>query len=122
VRDEVANDAWQVGGTVMLTHGDVVSERAVRPQHNFDFGAGHLGALQVGARYHALTVDEDAFALGLASAGSSRTARAWTLGLNWYLTPNLKYVVNFERTTFDENDLVARHPENALALRAQVSF
>jgi len=121
-RSDVANDAWQIGGTLMLTRGDVASERGVRPQHNFDFGGGHLGALQVGARYHALTVDEDAIALGLASAGSSRQARAWTLGLNWYLTPNLKYVVNFERTAFGEDDPVARPPENALAVRAQVSF
>ncbi|MEO7275080.1 MAG: porin [Vicinamibacterales bacterium] len=124
IRGEVANDAWQIGGTLMLTRGDVASERGVRPLHNADFGGGHLGALQVGARYHALTVDEDAIALGLASAGSSRSARAWTLGLNWYLTPNLKYVVNFERTTFaePEPEFVARHPEHALAVRAQVSF
>jgi phosphate-selective porin len=46
----------------------------------------------------------------------------WTLGLTWYLNPNLKYVINFERTTFDQAELGARHPENALALRAQVSF
>ena len=78
--------------------------------------------MQVGARYHTLTVDEEAVALGLASAGSSRQVRAWTAGVNWYLNPNLKYVVNFERTTFDENLPVARRPENALALRAQVSF
>jgi len=121
-RADVANDAWQIAGTFLLTRGDVATERGVRPAHNFDFGGGHLGALQVGARYHTLTVDEEAVALGLASAGSSRQVRAWTAGVNWYLNPNLKYVVNFERTTFDEDLPVARRPENALALRAQVSF
>ena len=67
-------------------------------------------------------MDEDAIALGLASAGSSREARAWTVGLNWYLNPNLKYVVNFERTVFDGDAAAARHAENALAFRAQVNF
>jgi len=122
VRADVANDAWQIAGSLVLTRGDVATERGIQPQHNFDFGDGHLGALQVGARYHALTIDEDAIALGLASPGSNRKARAWTLGMNWYLNPNLKYVVNFERTTFDENDPAPRQPEIALVVRAQVSF
>ena len=48
VRADVANDAWQLAGSLVLTRGDVATERGVRPQHNFDFGAGHLGALQIG--------------------------------------------------------------------------
>jgi phosphate-selective porin OprO/OprP len=122
VRQEIAHDGWQIAGAFVLTSGDTATERGVRPQHNFDFDHGHLGALQVGARYHTLTVDEDAITLGLAAADSSHEAKAWTVGLNWYLNPNLKYVVNFERTQFDGNDAAARHAENALAFRAQVYF
>ncbi len=94
----------------------------MRPLHNFDFGNGHLGALQVAARYHALFADEEVVTLGLADAGSSREAKAWTLGLNWYLNPNFRYLVNFERIDFDADDLSARQAENAIAFRAQVSF
>jgi phosphate-selective porin OprO and OprP len=122
VRQEIAHDAWQIAGSFALTQSDKVTERGVRPAHNFDFGNGHLGALQVAARYHALSVDDEAITLGLATARSSREAKAWTLGLNWYLNPNFKYGVNFERTEFDGNDAGARHAENALAFRAQVNF
>jgi phosphate-selective porin OprO/OprP len=122
IRREVTHSAWQVAGLLVLTGGDVVSERGVRPRHNFDPGAGHFGALQVGARYHALSLDDEAVALGLASLGTSREAKAWTVGVNWYLNPHLKYVVNFERIEFDGNAVAARRPENALAFRAQVNF
>ena len=122
VRQDVTHTGWQIAGGLVLTRGDVATERGVRPRHSFDFGHGHLGALQVGARYHTLAVDEGAIGLGLPSAGSSRKAEAWTVGLNWYLTPHLKYVVNFERTEFDGNAVAARRAENALAFRAQINF
>jgi phosphate-selective porin OprO/OprP len=122
VREEIAHRAWQIAGSFVLTSGDTATERGVRPKHNFDFGNGHLGALQIGARYDTLKVDDEAISLGLAAAGSSREARAWTVGLNWYLNPTLKYVVNFQRTEFDGNVPAARHAENALAFRAQVNF
>jgi phosphate-selective porin OprO/OprP len=122
VHRRIAHDGWQLAGSFALTAGDTVSDRGVRPAHDFDFGHGHVGALLLSARYHTLSVDEEAITLGLADAGSSPEANAWTLGLNWYLNPNLKYVVNFERTTFDGNDTAPRHPENAIAFRAQVNF
>jgi len=122
VRREISHEAWQIAGSFVLTGGDRVTERGVRPLHNFDFGNGHLGAVQVAARYHALFADEEVLTLGLATAGSSREAKAWTLGLNWYLNPNFRYLVNFERIDFDADDLSARQAENAIAFRAQVSF
>jgi phosphate-selective porin OprO/OprP len=122
LRREIAHAAWQVAGSFALTSGDTVTERGVRPLHNFDFGGGHPGALLLSARYHALSADEEAIALGLASAGSSPEAKAWTLGLNWYVNPNLKYVVNFERTTFGGNEAPPRRAEEAIVFRAQVSL
>ena len=71
--------------------GETASDTSagVRPRNNFDFGNGHWGAFQVSARYHTLEVDEKAIALGLAAAGSSHKAEAWTVGLRWYLNPNV---------------------------------
>jgi phosphate-selective porin OprO/OprP len=122
VREDIAHRAWQLAGAIMLTKGDTASDRGVRPQHNFDFGNGHIGALQIAARYHVLSADHEAITLGLAAPGSSREARAWTLGLNWYLNPNFRYVINFERTLFDDEDETALHPESAIVFRAQVNF
>ena len=120
---DIGIDSWQVAATWMLT-GDAATDgtTAVRPRANFDFGAGHLGAFQLAARYHALKVDHQAFTLGFATPGSSAKADAWTIGLNWYLNPILKYVVNFERTVFDGDADGPRKPENALVLRGQVYF
>ena len=122
VRQEIAHEAWQIAGAFVLTSGDTATERGVRPQHNVDFGHGHIGALQVGARYHTLSVDDEAITLGLASADSSREAKAWAVGLNWYLNPYVKYVVDFERTRFYGYDAAVRHAENAIRFRAQVYF
>ncbi len=117
VAGDIGHGAWQIAGSWVLT-GEAATDGStgVRPRANFDFGGGHYGAFQIAARYHALTVDDRAFALNLAAAGSSAKAEAWTAGLNWYLTPNFKYVVNFERTVFDDGAELARRPENARRL------
>lgn len=121
VRQEIATRAWQIAASYVLT-GESASEAGVRPKNNFDFGNGHWGAFQIAARYHAVSVDEAAIDLGFANAGSSREAKAWTAGLNWYLNPFMKYVVNFERVVFDGDADGPRKPENALGFRLQVSF
>lgn len=123
VTDDVGHRSWQIAGSWVLT-GEAATDGStgVRPRANFDFGGGHYGAFQIAARYHALTVDDRAFALNLAAAGSSAKAEAWTAALNWYLTPNFKYVVNFERTVFDDGAELARRSENAVVFRTQVNF
>jgi phosphate-selective porin OprO/OprP len=123
IREDVGHEAWQVAGSLVLT-GEAATDAAagVRPRANFDFGGGNLGALQVVARYHTLTIDDRVFALGLASAGSSRKAESWTVGLNWYLTQNLRYFFNVERTVFDGDPDGPRPAENAVVFRTQVNF
>jgi phosphate-selective porin OprO/OprP len=123
VAGDIGLDSWQIAGGWVLT-GEAATDgtTAVRPRANFDFGAGHLGAVQVVARYHTLKVDDRAFTLGFATPGSSAEAESWTVGLNWFLSAHFKYVVNFERTVFDGDAEGPRHPENALVLRGQVAF
>lgn len=123
VFEEIDHDAWQVAASYVLT-GEAATDSGAgtRPRANFDFGNGHLGAFQVAARYHELTIDPRAVTLGLAAAGSSRKAESWTVGLRWYLTGNFWYTLNFERTVFDDDPDGPRKAENALALRTQVNF
>jgi phosphate-selective porin OprO and OprP len=123
VRTDVAHEAWQVAASFVLT-GEPATDAAagIRPRAPFDFGNGHLGALQVAARYHTLKVNDKAFEFNLATAGSSRKAEAWTAGLNWILTGNLKYVFNYERTVFDGNPDGPRKAENAFVFRTQMNF
>jgi phosphate-selective porin OprO/OprP len=121
LRHSIEHEAWQVAVSFVLT-GEAATEGGVRPRANFDFDGGHLGAFQIAARYHTLEVDRTAIALGFAAANASRKAAAWTAGLNWYLTPQLKYVVNFERTVFDSDTDGPRKAENVLVFRSQVNF
>ena len=122
VPHDVSHEAWQIAGAFLITPGRLTSNHGVVPLHDFDFGGGHWGAFQVAARYHALTVDDDAFIYGLASPSSSQTAEAWTLNLNWYLNRNVRYVGVFERTVFGGTYGAPRPPENALACRMQIFF
>jgi phosphate-selective porin OprO/OprP len=123
VRDDVEKSAWQVAASIVLT-GEAATDAAagVRPRTSFDFGHGSPGALQLAARYHTLSVDETADVLGAVTPGSSRKAEAWTVGVNWFLTPNLKHVFNFERTVFDDDRDGARQAENVFVFRTQVNF
>ncbi|HLG60275.1 MAG TPA: porin [Vicinamibacterales bacterium] len=118
---DIDHIAWNITASYVLT-GEPVTERAVRPRTNFDFGGGHVGAVQLAARYHALAVDEEAVTLGLAAPGSSRQATAFTVGVNWYLNPFVKYVLNFERTVFHGDPDGSRPAENAVVFRAQLFF
>ena len=93
----------------------------IRPRAIFDPSTGHWGAFQIAARVHELEVDRAVVDLGFAATGSSRKAQSWTVGLNWILTGNVKYVLNFERTVFDDN-AGARRPENGIAFRTQLNF
>ena len=121
------NDGKDVSGQVaalwVLT-GENATDAGIgaRPRRSFDFGAGGWGAFQIAARYHALQVDDRAFALGFAAAGASRKAEGYTVGLRWYANGNLWYTLNFERTVYDRDSGGPRPAENGLAFRTQFNF
>jgi phosphate-selective porin OprO/OprP len=122
-KQDIDHDAWQVAASWVLT-GEAATDAGigVRPRNNFDFGNGHWGAFQIAARYHVLEVERAAVALGLAAAGSSRKAAAFTAGLRWYLNGNVWYTFNFERTAFDGEAAGPRQAENGIAFRTQLNF
>jgi len=124
----VANTAWEVTGSVVLT-GEHAAHRNIGrlgadvvPTHPFAPGQGTWGAVQLIARYSALTIDPRAFTLGLAATGASQQAHAYAMGLDWYLNEYVKYVAAFERTVFDGNPSGPRKPENAVTFRVQLNL
>jgi phosphate-selective porin OprO/OprP len=120
VRERITHRGWQVAGSWVLT-GEKASESGFEPNRPFNLANRHWGAVEIGARYHAVAVDEAAMNLGLATAGSSRTASAWSLALTWHVNAFLQYRAQFERTDFDDRP-GAPPPENAVAFRAQLAF
>jgi phosphate-selective porin OprO/OprP len=93
----------------------------VRPARAFDPANGRWGALQIVARVATLTVDRDAFAT-FAASGSSREAKQFTLGANWYPNAYIKFYGTFERTTFDGSAPNDRPAEDVIIFRGQVAF
>jgi phosphate-selective porin OprO/OprP len=102
----LTNTAWNIAGSVVLT-GDKSSYGGVKPRRTFDPGAHAFGAL------------------GLADAVKSpHKARELGLGINWYLSENLKYQLNLEHTTFEGGAAAGgnRLAENVFLFRGQISF
>ena len=123
VAGHVKNDAWQAAASFLLTK-EKAGFSPVKPRRPFDPSNGRWGAFELAARVHQLSVDDDAFALGFADLKkSARRATAWAVGLNWYLNRNIKYVLNYEQTSFDGGAAAGDRPkEKAVLARAQVLF
>ena len=120
----IANEAWDVSASVLLT-GESATATGVRPRRSFDPAKGTWGALELAARVNGFDADPTAFSGGYADpVRSARKARAWAVGFNWYLNRNMKYVLDYERTTFTGGAAGGgdRRPENAVLFRSQVAF
>jgi phosphate-selective porin OprO/OprP len=128
---DLRNTAWEVSAGWVLT-GEAASYNGVTPQHPFDPRNGQWGAWQVIARYADLDVDNAAFtgatpAAAFATPGSASEAKAWAVGLNWYLNKNIRVNTSFSHTTFEHGGTAApvaatAQPENVLFTRIQLSF
>lgn len=134
-RATLENTAWQVTGQWMLT-GEDASFNAITPAHPFNLHSGGWGAWQLVARYSQLDIDDNAFK-GFADAATSATsAESWSVGLNWWLNANVRWMVSFSHTTFQGGGTVnesvsstttapatvTHQDENTLFTRIQISF
>lgn len=122
--DTLRNEAWQVAASWVLT-GETPSLRGVRPANPFDPANGAWGAFELKARIGELTIDDAAFSGGFAQAArSAKSAEAAGVGLNWYLTRNAKFSLDYEQTTFEGGaaDNADRPDEKVVIARAQIAF
>ncbi len=123
-RARFSGEAWQATATFTLT-GEKASFSGVRPSEAFEPGQGKWGALELAGRVNGIEIGTEAFQEGIVDPTKSvRKAFAWTVGLNWILSRNIKQVVNFERTTFTGGAAggADRPAEKAFFIRTQVSF
>ena len=123
-RARFSGEAWQATATFTLT-GEKASFSGVRPSEAFEPGKGKWGALELAGRVNGIEIGTEALQEGIVdSTKSVRKAFAWTVGLNWILSRNIKQVVNFERTTFTGGATggADRPAEKAFFIRTQVSF
>jgi phosphate-selective porin OprO/OprP len=121
---DVTNKSWSVTGSVFLT-GEDATYGSARPKSFFVPSAGTWGAVQLVARVNRIDIDAAAFANGFADpAKSVSRASAWGVGVNWIWNTNLKYVLDYEQTSFKGGAVAGadRETEKSLQTRLQLSF
>ncbi len=118
------HDAWQLTASWVLTGEDASYRGIAKPNQPFAAGADGWGAFELVARYGELDVDDDAFPLYASADSAASRAQAWGIGLNWYLTSNLKLVVNHARARFSGGAAggADREDEKTVFSRIQVAF
>lgn len=122
----VVTTGWQLAGSWFLT-GEDAAFKGYQPVSTFSPGDG-WGAIELVARVHAIEVGGAAFAGGADSfadpEASASKATGFTLGLNWYLNENLKWMLDYERTSFEGGAAAGadRDDADALLLRLALAF
>ena len=120
---KIVNNGWQLAGTYVLT-GENASYGGVVPRNEFDPSKMTWGAFELAARYSQLSIDDDAFPVFANPLTSVTDAKAWDIGINWYLNKNLKFMTHFEQTFFGGGNIskTDRNIENVLLSRLQIYF
>jgi len=122
----VDTTGWQLAASWFLT-GEEASYRGFQPKTTFSPGES-WGAFELVARVHQLEIDPLAFAGGADSFAdpetSSAKATGYAVGLNWYLNEDLKWMLDYERTTYDGGATAGadRDDTDALLLRIALGF
>ncbi len=122
----VDTDAWQLAASYFLT-GEEAAFRGFKPKTTFSRSEGTRGAFEVVARVQSLSVSDDAFDGGADSfadpLAAARKADSWGIGLNWYLNQNIKWLLDYEHTTFEGGAPAGdREDEDAIQLRLALGF
>ncbi|MEI6437388.1 MAG: porin [Candidatus Omnitrophota bacterium] len=124
-RQDIRNDGWVAAASYVVT-GEDASYKGIVPLHPFSLKDGGWGAVELTGRYSTLDLDNKLFDSTLTSnviTSSPTEARAWTAGVNWYLTGNTKLVFNWEQTNYKGGAVGGnRLTENLLLTRFQLSF
>jgi phosphate-selective porin OprO and OprP len=122
----VDTDAWQLAASYFLT-GEEAAFRGFKPLTTFSPSEGTWGAFEVVARVQSLSVSDDAFDGGADSfadpLAAASQADSWGVGVNWYLNENVKWLLDYEHTTFEGGAPAGdREDEDAIQLRLALGF
>lgn len=120
--ESLKNKAWQIAASYVLT-GESASYKGVKPKKSFSPEKGEWGAFELVGRVGQLNVDDNAFPTFADSTKYASAAKAWGLGLNWYLNNNVKASLDYDQTSFTGGASSGnRQNERAILARVQVSF
>ena len=94
------NKGWDVSASWFLTGEQNGFGTIPTPLHPFRIDGTGWGAWQLLGRVGQISLDSAAFNKGYAKAGSAQEATTWGVGLEWYPTKNIKWIVDYEQTSF----------------------
>ena len=118
---DITNTAWQTAVSWVLRGS--TSYRGVSPESPFSGLGTGPGAWELAARYSELDVDDDAFPTFANPSTAARKARAVGVGVNWWASRNVRFLLSGERTRFDGGAAAGdRREEKVLMTRFQISF
>lgn len=104
--------SWFLTGENRSFKGGTVDR--VKPFQDFDPSSDKWGAVELLVRYDQLDLtDTDLSAL-------KRRGKTWTGGINWYLNPNVKFVVNYIRFSGTNSPLVVAPVLNGTTAKGDV--
>jgi phosphate-selective porin OprO/OprP len=120
--------AWTITGERRTWNAVNGGYGGIRPTNNFNLSEGHWGAWEIAARYSVLDLNDNEGSAGAATpAGGVRGGEQTisTLGLNWYLNPTIRFLLDLQNVEIDRltgaGDQRGQDYQ-AVALRTQVSF
>jgi phosphate-selective porin OprO/OprP len=119
---------WYVQATYSLTGEEHTynpanaSFRGLKPAHPLGTPGG-IGAWEVTARYSNIDLDFMPYATPAAGGIAGGQQNVWIMGVNWYPTNGLRFMVDYYNIQVDHvnapaNDISA----NAIGIRSQISF
>jgi phosphate-selective porin OprO/OprP len=125
--DTFTDTGYVVQGSYILT-GEDANYGWVKPYHQFDPRNGFWGAWEVAARVSNVAAQSRQFQLGFANPSvSAEEATEWSVGVNWYLTPNVKWQFDYANTFFNGGAGTTAAPkdrpnESVFESQLQISF
>ncbi len=122
--DTLINKAWDIEAAYVLTGEDENYKGSVHPAENFDPKNGTWGAFEVVARAGQTNVDKKAFPVFANAATAANSALDLGAGINWYWNDNIRFMVDYDNTTFDSGRVAGgdRKDENVILTRLQYKF
>lgn len=123
-----AQASWMLTGESRIYNP--VDSRFDAPKTNYNFNpeAGTWGAFELAARYSRLDLNYRQGVLGTApllGAVRGGEQKIGTLGLNWYLNPSMRIMLDYQHVEIDRlsaTGLQTGQTYNAVAARGQVNF